>query len=81
MLSSLLRLPAALADRQKDEFLMDEKFLSRRMHESDVTNQRANSQLQGEEVEEAEVEEAWRTRTTHRSHSQSEGVFKIFFES
>lgn len=66
MLSSLLKLPAALADRQKDEFLMDEKFLSRTMHESDVTNQRANTRDVNDERE--EVDEAWRTRKTHCSH-------------
>lgn len=40
MFMSLLRFPTALADRQKDEFLTEVMFLSRRMHESvPITNQ------------------------------------------
>ena len=44
VLSSLVRFPTALADRQKEVFFTDVKFLSRRMHvsvpteEADVRN-------------------------------------------
>lgn len=34
MFISLVRFPTAFADRQKEEFLMEVMFLSRRMHES-----------------------------------------------
>lgn len=50
---------------------MDEKFLSRTMHESDVTNQRANTRDVNDQGEEVDVQRGEHAKLTVHTVNQT----------